>query len=114
MKRYCVVAEWKAVYGDPIVLNENEELWLTGETDEWDGHVWVWAKNQAGKEGWIPDTLVSNVAGKQFANAAFSARELTCQLGEELVAVDETHGWVLCSAEDGSQGWVPARNLKAI
>ncbi|MCW9035127.1 MAG: hypothetical protein OQJ97_12970 [Rhodospirillales bacterium] len=112
--RYRVETEWKASYQDPIVLNEGEELWLSGKADKWDGHIWVWAKNQVNKEGWIPDTLVRTVAGKHYANMSFSALELTCSLGEELIANDEKHGWVLCQSKDGLEGWVPARNLKAI
>lgn len=87
---------------------------MSGKADEWDGHLWVWAKNQAGKEGWIPDTLVKNVTGKQYAKTAFSALELTCHVGDELLAINEKHGWVLCRAEDNSEGWVPVRNLNAI
>ena len=114
MGRCRVVDDWEAAYQDPIVLTEGEELWLTGKTDNWDGHVWVWAKNQAGKEGWIPDKLVKSVAGKTFAKAAFSALELTCRCGEELDTFDELNGWVLCRAANGSEGWVPSRNLQRI
>jgi uncharacterized protein YgiM (DUF1202 family) len=114
MRRYEVVSDWKVSYADPIVLTKNEELWLSGKTDSWEGHIWVWAKNQAGKEGWIPDTLIENQAGRYFANNLFSAMELTCHIGQELTFIDETHGWVLCKAKDGSQGWVPAKNLKVI
>ena len=114
MKRYRVVAEWKAAYEDPITLNRNEELWLNGKTEEWDGYRWVWARNHAGKEGWIPDTLVTSSASRHFASAPFSAQELSCLPGQVLVAVAETHGWVSCRAEDGSEGWVPARSLEPI
>ncbi len=109
-----VVEDWEATYQDPIVLKESEELWLTGKSENWDGYVWVWAKNQAGREGWIPDTLIKTVADRNYANSAFSALELTCHRGEELDAIDEMHGWVLCRAANGSEGWVPAKNLQEI
>ncbi|WP_299738039.1 SH3 domain-containing protein [uncultured Roseobacter sp.] len=114
MDRYRVTSDWKAAYPDPIVLSAGEELWLTGKSDTWDGYVWVWARNQRGKEGWIPDTLVQSRAVKTYANADFSAVELTCHRGEELLALGETHGWILCRAQNGAEGWVPARNLSAI
>ncbi|WP_299402970.1 SH3 domain-containing protein [uncultured Roseobacter sp.] len=114
MDRYRVTSDWKAAYPDPIVLSAPEELWLSGKSDTWDGYVWVWARNQRGKEGWIPDTLVQNRAGKTYANADFSAVELTCHRGEELLALSKTHGWILCRAQSGAEGWVPARNLSAI
>lgn len=115
-RRYRVKIEWKASYQDPIVLEQDGEVWLSGKSDHWDGHLWVWAKNQIGKEGWIPGTLVRTDAdtGKHYANAAFSAMELTCAIGDELLAIDETHGWILCAAQNGSNGWVPARNLEPI
>ncbi len=112
--RYRVKIEWNASYQDPIVLEQGEEVWLSGKSDHWDGHLWVWAINQFGKEGWIPGTLVSTVADKHYADAAFSAMELTCAIGDELLATNETHGWMLCVAKNGSEGWVPARNLEPI
>lgn len=113
-ERYRVKTEWKASYPDPIVLKKGEEVWLSGKADHWDGHLWVWAINQFGKEGWIPGTLVSTVADKHYADAAFSAMELTCAVGDELLAINETHGWILCAALNGSEGWVPTRNLEPI
>lgn len=114
LQRYRVKTEWKATYQDPIVLEQGQEVWLSGKSDHWDGHLWVWAINQFEKEGWIPDTLVRIVADKHFAKAAFSAMELTCAAGDEVRAIDETHGWILCAAKNGAEGWVPARNLELI
>ncbi|MEP5760410.1 MAG: hypothetical protein ABJ327_14090 [Litoreibacter sp.] len=112
--RYSVRTKWEAAYKDPIVLHHGEELWLNGDTHEWEGHVWVWAKNQANKEGWIPDTLVKTAAGKHYANAPFSAQELSCEVGEYLVTTNEKHGWIWCRSEAGLEGWVPKRNLNLL
>ena len=114
MGSHQVVADWDAAYDDPILLKEGEELWLTGKTDNWDGYVWVWAKNQAGQEGWIPDNLANSIGSKTYATTDFSALELTCRQGEELHGRAETHGWVLCKNAVGLEGWVPAKNLKRI
>ncbi|WP_371932551.1 SH3 domain-containing protein [Pararhizobium sp. IMCC21322] len=40
--------------------------------------------------------------------------ELTCAIGDELLAINKTHGWIWCAAKNGSEGWVPARNLEPI
>ncbi|WP_366141812.1 SH3 domain-containing protein [uncultured Tateyamaria sp.] len=114
VRRFRVIADWEATYEDPIVLKADEEFWLSGKTDDWDGHVWLWAKNQSDKEGWIPDSLVRKVAGKTYANADFSAIELTCRNSEVLDASHERNGWVLCRAASGSSGWVPVRNLQEL
>ena len=106
-----VVADWTAAYDDPITLDEGEEVWLTEKTENWGGHVWVWAKDRAGREGWIPDSISERAGAKTYAKIAFSAQELTCHRGEELHSLDETHGWVLCRNSNGSVGWVPGENL---
>ncbi len=111
MHTLYVIADWKASYDDPISLEEGEEVQLTEKTENWGGHVWVWAKNQAGREGWIPDSLFKRVGTKVYATNAYSAQELTCRRGEEVRGIDETHGWVLCKSTDGSVGWVPAEHL---
>ncbi len=114
MARYRVIADWNATYKDPISLEAGEQLWLTGKTDAWDGHVWVWAKNKAGKSGWIPDTLVETRAQKCFARTAFSALEMTCYQGQELEVIVQTHGWALCNTPHGVAGWVPLKNLRLV
>ncbi|MBY5932943.1 hypothetical protein KUV51_08040 [Tateyamaria omphalii] len=114
MSSFDVVTDWTAAYEHPITLEEGDELWLSGKSDNWDGHIWVWAKDRAGREGWIPDNLAKRVGGKTYARAPFSAQELTCQLGEKLDGIDETHGWVLCRNTNGMVGWVPSRSLREI
>ena len=84
---------------------------LSGKTDTWEGHLWVWARNSDGKDGWIPDTLIETADGKHYAKDGFSAVELTCNVGEILTGLVEIHGWILCRSRTGSEGWVPARNL---
>ncbi|MCB2129054.1 MAG: SH3 domain-containing protein [Rhodobacteraceae bacterium] len=114
MRSFRVVEAWHAAYEDPIVLKAGEEFWLSDKTDNWDGHLWLWARNQAGKEGWIPDSLVRRSAGRTYATIGFSATELTCRNGEVLTASLELNGWALCQAAGGSIGWVPLRNLYAL
>ncbi len=107
----CSVSEsWTATYPDPIEVAKGEPIELDGRTDVWDGHTWLWAKNRKGKEGWIPDSFVSNTVPK-VATEDYSAMELTCQTGEALRGEKVQHGWVLCSNGIGQRGWVPERNL---
>ncbi|MCK0167422.1 SH3 domain-containing protein [Jannaschia sp. S6380] len=114
MGRHRVATDWNATYDDPISLEMGDELWLTGRTDSWDGHVWVWAKNSVGQEGWIPNDLVRKTKGRTYARMSFSALELTCRQGEDLLGMAERHGWTLCKNADGLVGWVPSRNLTRI
>lgn len=103
-----------ATYPDPIRLKAGDTLTLTGQTDEWDGHTWLWAQGPDGKAGWVPDTIVENVAGLAKANRDYSAMELTCSKDDVLIVVEETHGWTWCRSRTGDEGWVPSRNLSRL
>ena len=112
MTRRTVRAAHTASYSDPIEVAAGQSLTQTGRDDVWDCHRWLWAVASDGREGWIPDSLVSPPGTLQtIAAYDYSARELTCETGEELEAERESHGWAWCRAADGRQGWVPLRNL---
>ena len=101
-----------ASYPDPIRLSAGEALTLDGRDDLWDGHRWVWAVAQ-GRGGWIPDDLVAQGPDGPVAAEAFDAMELTVAEGETVLALPPRHGWRWSRREDGREGWVPARNLRA-
>jgi hypothetical protein len=96
--KYRVIQPWQLTYVDPIILKENQPVELTGKTDNWAGHVWLWAINAAGQEGWIPDNLVRSTTSGNYATANYLALELTCDAGELLLGLEERHGWVRCQA----------------
>ncbi len=108
---YTVTQDWQAAYADPIDVGAGDRVFLSGKRDEWDGHVWLWARNDAGKEGWIPDTLCEGQAGETRTRRAFSALELTCAQGQVVQVTQITHSWALAQNQSGNQGWVPLRNL---
>lgn len=108
---FRVIKDWQATYADPIRLEAGDVLYLTGRQDNWDGHLWLWAKSVGGLEGWIPDTIVSKANAGWVATEDYSAAELTCRTGQVVTGEKETHGWVFCRSLDGSTGWVPRKNL---
>ena len=115
MMKYRVIESWTATYADPIRIEAGQQLSLSGETYDWDGNLWLWAKSAAdGKEGWIPDDLPEERDGKVVSRETFSAIELTCVAGETVEGDVARHGWVWCKAEDGRLGWVPAKHLEAV
>ena len=110
----CLVTRsWTAVYPDPIKVAAGEPIELDGRADVWDGHTWLWAKNTEGKEGWVPDCIIST-GRPAHATEDYSAVELTCTIGQTLSAKRVMHGWVWCSNSNGEVGWVPERNLRPI
>lgn len=106
-----VIADWSATYPDPIQIAAGEPIELDGRRDDWDGHIWLWAKNVDGKEGWVPDCLISS-ATPATATEDYTAMELSCHKGQSLTAERFMHGWVFCRNSDGRRGWVPERNLR--
>ncbi|NTG32324.1 hypothetical protein G6L08_34860 [Agrobacterium rhizogenes] len=109
----AIVEDHKATYLDPIAVKAGDMISLSGKTDNWDGHTWLWAEGLNGKAGWIPDSLVRSADRKTYAIRDYSAAELTCRKGEVLLVTEETHGWAWCRSDSGKQGWVPLRNLSS-
>ena len=103
-----VTKSWIATYPDPISIKAGDPVRLSGRKDIWDGHVWLWAIAPSNKEGWIPDTLLDGT----IARYDYSAQELTCNIGEKLIVLKQTHGWSWCKATSGELGWVPDKVLK--
>ncbi len=100
---------WQASFVRPIAV-AGDRPHLSGRRECRDGHTWLWAANDAGVEGWVPDSLPSANTGR--ARSAFDAAELSCALGETLKLLHETHGWAWCENAKGRKGWVPLNCLK--
>lgn len=109
--RVRAIKEHTAIYADPICVKAGDRITLTGKTDEWDGHIWLWAVGADGKAGWVPDTIVEKRGERLQVNRDYSAIELTCTKDEILNLVEKTHGWAWCRSSAGNEGWVPLRIL---
>lgn len=106
-----VISSHEASYEDPIRIRRGDELELSGRSDTWDGHIWLWAVAQDGRSGWVPDTLPDRTAAGVTARRDYDAAELTCARSEVLLVHEESHGWGWCENEVGQCGWVPLQNL---
>jgi hypothetical protein len=113
-RKLTVLRGHDASYDDPIVLRAGGKVTLSGRTETWDGHRWLWAITTDGREGWIPDTLPGLRHGETVALADYSAVELTCAEGDTLSGIRSTHGWTWCVNDRGDAGWVPSRHLEPI
>ena len=113
MNSRVVLESHDASYAEPIEVTKGELVSLTGREDDWDGHRWLWAVAEDGREGWIPDDLVTVTDDGSVASRDFSAIELTCAAGDSVAFMWETHGWAWCRKDDGSVGWLPLKNLSA-
>ncbi len=111
MKLRVVLENHSASYADAIEVAKGAVLSLTGREDVWDGHRWLWAVAGDGREGWVPDDLIAEIDERPVASRDFSAIELTCSAGDAVQFISKTHGWAWCRTSDGSEGWLPLRNL---
>jgi hypothetical protein len=114
MTRLRVVQAWQASYDNPVRVSAGEDLRLAGRTDLWDGHLWQWAVDQTGREGWVPDVLIRVEDGHSRAAFDYCAKELTCEAGQVLTALTSLNGWIWCRSEDGMEGWVSERLLQPL
>ena len=97
-------------YDNPIGFSRGDPVTLTGRSDVWAGHVWVWAMGPDGREGWIPPSCVVN----GIALRDYSARELTVSEGDVLRVVSSESGWCWCVDKGGLSGWVPCDKLHVL
>lgn len=109
----CIVkTAHTSTYDDPIVVSKGQALNLTGRTDRWDGHLWLWAIAEDGREGWVPDNLVDGLSRDFTAIRDYSAVELSCVAAESVQILHRSHGWAWCRNTTDNTGWVPLKNLE--
>ena len=101
----------QASYADPVVLRRGEAVHTDDREDIWDGFRWLWVIAADGRQGWLPDDLLTPSGAGLVAKTDYSAVELTCQAYEVLQGFHATHGWIWCRNAQGAEGWVPLRNL---
>ena len=111
MAQRTVLQSHSASYADPIRVAKGARVRLTGREERWDGHLWLWAVADDGRQGWVPDSLIDRSGGGAIALRDYSAMELTVAAAETVEVVRETHGWAWCRDPNGSEGWVPISNL---
>jgi len=87
---------------DPIKMQAGDLLEIAGKED--DG--WIWCRNRAGKESWVPLSYLTTEGERKTRTALFDydATELPVEVGEEFQAGLEEHGWLWCENTQGKWG----------
>lgn len=104
-----VTNTYESAYPNPIVVTAGDELEITERETDWEG--WLWCVDREGREGWIPDSFVTEDDGCWTARSDYTAAELSVTAGETVVSRAEVAGWEWCENASGSQGWVPSECL---
>jgi len=113
---YQVIADYQALYPDPLSVMAGEPLEISERVEYWNENpdwIWLWCTDQRGKSGWVPkdaiDFHASSTTG--IARYDYAATELTVAVGDELVVEREESGWLWCTNRQGKSGWVPADHI---
>jgi hypothetical protein len=94
-----------------LVVGEEVQV---GERDtEWPAFVFVRTGHGS---GWVPARHLSQTNDAAVVLVAYDTTELPTEEGDvlEVVETDELSGWLWCRAQDGREGWVPARTVSAL
>jgi uncharacterized protein YraI len=116
-ERKCrVVRDYQAQFSDPISVEAHEPFAVSERSEPWEDNpewMWVWCTDQRGKSGWVPKNIIQMEAdGKTgTTQAAYNARELTVNAGQELIVEQEESGWFWCRDQQGEHGWVPISHV---
>src|SRR5712691_4265225 len=105
-----VIADYQALYPDPIALSAGESLTLSEQVESWRGNpqwIWIWCTDQRGKSGWVPKaTIAFHATGTTgTVRSAYAATELTVAVGDALLIEREESGWLWCTNQEGKSGW---------
>jgi hypothetical protein len=113
---YLVIADYQALYPDPLSVMAGEPLEVSKRVEYWNESpdwMWIWCTDQRGKSGWVPkDAIDFHASGTTgIARYNYTATELTVAVGEELVGVQEESGWLWRENQQGKSGWVPTDHV---
>ena len=89
---------------EPLTMRVGDQIAIVG-TEE-DG--WVWCRNEAGKEDWVPlSYLIAEGEGPtRTALVAYDSSVFPTAVGEEYRVEREEHGWLWGENAQGKWGWV--------
>jgi hypothetical protein len=106
------IKTYTVVYENPIEVKRGDKV-TAGKFDT-DWPAFRWCTGPDNREGWMPDDLLDEVNGEFFANADYSARELSLSESAVVEGLSENGGWWWCRNSKGAQGWVPETHLEMI
>jgi hypothetical protein len=118
-RMYPVIANYQALYPDPLSMMAGESLQISERVDYWNANpnwMWLWCTDQRGKSGWVPKGAIDFHAGGTTGIARYDyiATELTVAVGDVLIGEREESGWLWCTDHLGKSGWVPADHITEI
>ena len=112
MKIVKVIKNHKAEFYVPLIAKKGEIVEGKERATEWKG--WLWCQNRSGVQAWVPKVyLVSTSESGHFQFLQdYNARELTVDVGQEVIVLNEESGWAWVRTPLGDEGWIPLEKLR--
>lgn len=112
MATFTANADYEDKDSDPLFLQPGDEV-TTGMTDQtWPG--WVWAENNQGKNGYVPEEILEPLGEGRFSvMEVFDPTVLTLKRGDQLESIKQYQRWHWCRNQAGAEGWVADYLLKS-
>ncbi|AJC46966.1 SH3 domain-containing protein [Xanthomonas sacchari] len=108
-----LISDYRAAYPHPIRIAAGERVALGVRDEEWPAFVWI--TGTAGSAGWAPLAWLQPTGdGHAVAMRDYDARELDAAQGDTVVLHHEYGDWWWAERADGTQGWLPARDLELL
>ena len=111
MAKYTANSDYEDNDSEPIRLSIGDEVRVGAEDRTWPG--WVWAKDAAGNDGYIPEEILKPLDDGRFSVIeAFDPTVLKIRRGDALESLRQIHGWHWCRNESAAEGWVAGYLLR--
>ncbi len=112
MKILKVIKNHTSEFQTPLIAVKGEIV--EGEKRETEYKGWLWCRNNAGVNAWVPETYLEKVSepGQFQFLKDYNSRELTIDEGQEVIVLDEDSEWAWVRTTLGEEGWIPLDSLQ--
>jgi hypothetical protein len=111
-RKAVVIKIHKADNSQPLVVKRGEIIEGKEKKTDWEG--WLWCRTLHGIKGWIPKNYLQKYQNEPEHYSVlrdYNARELTVNIGQSLLILDEESGWAYVKTASQEEGWIPLQNL---
>ncbi|MHA1908041.1 MAG: hypothetical protein ACW98Y_12150 [Candidatus Thorarchaeota archaeon] len=114
MRLVRVIKKHTSEFSVPLVMAKDDIIDGEKRKTEWDG--WIWCKNIAGVFGWVPEPFLEKLPEERKYGALrdYNAFEVSVDIGQELMILEEASSWAWVRTPEGEEGWVPLENLENV
>jgi len=114
MRMMKVIKDHESEFTTPLAIKSGESLEGEERETEWEG--WLFCRNSAGVEGWVPKTYLKPESdlNRFLSLKDYTARELTIRTGSEVIVLSEESDWAWVRTPAGDEGWVPLNKLEDV